>query len=143
VYPTVDIALFRNKGTELLLGKKQGAKGWRLPGGFCDPTDESFEAAAKRELMEECGNLEITPMQYAGSCRINDWRYRQEEDKIITTLFRTELLFGVPEAHDDLEELKWFEVGELKENEYSAIIAEHRDLLKMLFKNSYQPSLVS
>jgi bifunctional NMN adenylyltransferase/nudix hydrolase len=102
VYPTVDIAVFRDNRKEILLGKKDIDNQWRLLGGFSDPTDDSFEMAAQRELREECGPIEITTMQYETSRRLDDWRYRTEGDKIITTLFSTDFISGDPKGSDDI-----------------------------------------
>ncbi|RAW02332.1 NUDIX domain-containing protein [Pseudochryseolinea flava] len=115
VYPTVDIAVFRNNRAEILLGKKDIDQKWRLIGGFSDPTDESFECAALRELREECGDITVAPMQYETSLNINDWRYQRETDKIITTLFSTNYISGTPVANDDLAELNWFKLNELSD----------------------------
>lgn len=113
VYPTVDIAVFRNNKTEILLGKKSINNKWRLVGGFADPTDESFEFAAKRELAEECGLMEVSEMTYETSAKINDWRYRNETDKIISLLFSCDHAFGMPTAQDDIADLHWFKLSEL------------------------------
>ena len=136
VYPTVDIALFKNDKTLLLLGRKKGAKTWRLPGGFVDPTDSSFEEAAKRELGEECGNMETSPMHYIGSAKIDDWRYRAEVNKIMTLLFAADLVFGQAHAADDLEDVKWFEVESLANAlDENVISGEHQVLIKMLLQH--------
>jgi len=49
---------------KILLNRTQksfGVSEWMLPGGRVEPTDESFEAACKREAMEELNiNVEIT-----------------------------------------------------------------------------------
>lgn len=133
VYPTVDIALFRNNRSELLLGRKPAESGWRLPGGFTDPTDMSFDQAAKRELLEECGPVETSPMQYELSLQMDDWRYRSEVDKIITTLFSTDLLFGEPAADDDLAEMKWIKVNDIQTMiAQGEIVSTHIPLLKKL-----------
>ena len=113
VYPTVDIAVFRNGKTELLLGRKNIDNKWRLLGGFSDPTDNSFEEAAKRELTEECGEIENTPMQYEKSLRVDDWRYRSEADKIITSLFSTDFISGEPKGSDDIAEVRWIKLTEV------------------------------
>jgi bifunctional NMN adenylyltransferase/nudix hydrolase len=113
VYPTVDIAVFRNNKTELLLGRKDIDNKWRLLGGFSDPTDNSFEEAAARELKEECGPIEITEMAYEKSLRVNDWRYKHEADKIITTLFSADYIAGDLQGRDDIAEVKWFSLSSL------------------------------
>lgn len=57
---TTDVALFRHageRGWEILLIRRAGepfAGQWALPGGFVDEL-EPLEAAAARELEEECG----------------------------------------------------------------------------------------
>ncbi len=114
VYPTVDIAVFRNNKTEILLGKKEIDNKWRLLGGFTDPADESFEAAARRELTEECGAIETTEMKYEKSFKINDWRYKSESDKIITSLFSTDYISGDPAGSDDIAEVQWFKLSDLE-----------------------------
>jgi len=113
VYPTVDIAVFRNNKTEILLGKKAIDNKWRLIGGFADPEDADYETAAKRELMEESGELQTSDMVYETSRKINDWRYRNEVDKIITLLFSCDCCGGEAEARDDIAELGWFRLADI------------------------------
>lgn len=114
VYPTVDIAVFRNQKQELLLGRKDIDNQWRLLGGFSDPTDDSYEMAAARELREECGDIRTTDMHYEKSFRVDDWRYRAEADKIITCLFSTDFLSGQPAGSDDIAEVNWFTLADVK-----------------------------
>lgn len=136
VYPTVDIAVFRDNRKYILLGRKKQRKVWQLPGGFVDVTDNDYESAARRELLEECGSIEVSDMYYVGSAKIDDWRYRNEEDKIVTTLFATDLVFGQATANDDLHEVKWFEISELEMKIQDEIIApEHFILVDLLMKN--------
>ncbi len=135
VYPTVDIAVVQNNNQFVLLGRKPRQTGWRFPGGFVDPTDDNYEAAARRELIEECGTIETGEMDYIGSAKIDDWRYRKESDKIISLLFKTEFLFGTPKASDDLEEVKWFAIDQLQNMiEQTSIVPEHQVLIEMLLK---------
>jgi bifunctional NMN adenylyltransferase/nudix hydrolase len=115
VCPTVDVAVFRDNKKEILLGKKENDQKWRLIGGFSDPTDESYENAALRELKEECKNIEVGEMKYERSFRVNDWRYKNEPDKIITTLFSTEFISGNPEGSDDIAEVRWFTLQQVSE----------------------------
>lgn len=113
VYSTVDVALFRNNRSEILLGKKAINNKWRFVGGFSDPEDACYEDAAKRELTEECGEMQTTAMQYETSAKINDWRYRSEADKIITLLFSCDFIDGEPQAQDDIADLAWFKLTDL------------------------------
>ncbi|MBC7865463.1 MAG: NUDIX domain-containing protein [Bacteroidia bacterium] len=129
VYPTVDVAII--DGEKVLLGKKSNQDKFRFPGGFSDPSDDTYEMAAKREAFEETG-LEIGDIEYVGSAKMDDWRYRSEEDKIITLFFKSKFTFGNAVATDDLEELKWFDLNELREED---IVNEHQRLLKMLLNN--------
>lgn len=136
IYPTVDIAVLKDNDTQVLLGKKHHAPQWRFPGGFADPTDENYEAAARRELQEECGDMEVSAMQYVGSAKIDDWRFRSEEDKILTLLFKTQWVFGQAQANDDLKELGWFPVKELQSMmQLGTIAKEHHVLVNLLLKN--------
>jgi len=134
VYPTVDIAVI--KDDMVLLGKKPTATAWRFPGGYADPIDANFEAAAKRELQEECGDILTGPMQYVGSAKIDDWRYRNEEDKIITTFFKTAWQAGEATANDDLKAVQWCAINQL-ENMLATeeITKEHHVLVRMLLTN--------
>ena len=113
VYPTVDIAVFRDNKSEILLGKKSINNKWRLVGGFTDPEDDCYETAAKRELAEECGAIEVGELSYETSARIDDWRYRHEVDKITTILFSCDYQYGDPQAQDDIEDLAWFAITDL------------------------------
>jgi bifunctional NMN adenylyltransferase/nudix hydrolase len=128
VYPTVDVAIM--KGDEVLLGRKPHQTLFRFIGGFVDPTDDSFEQAAQREAQEETG-VEVGNLQYVGTARIDDWRYRHEVDKIITTLFTADYVFGNAVAQDDIEELKWFKIKDLEEGDF---VKEHRGLWGFLEK---------
>jgi bifunctional NMN adenylyltransferase/nudix hydrolase len=137
VYPTVDIAMFRNNRTEILLGKKAVNNKWRFIGGFSDPEDADYESAAKRELMEECGEMEITEMTYETSRKINDWRYRNEADKIITLLFSCDFISGSPAAQDDIIDLKWFKLSDLPQMLTDGFISdEHHELFDFMI-NKY------
>jgi len=134
-HPTVDIAVFNHDKTQIILGSKtDDIKNnlWRLPGGFVDVTDKNFVAAAKRELREELGNMEVGNFKYVIDMKVNDWRYRNQEDvKLHTILFETVHIFGAPRPGDDLQRAKWFNFNEklLKEID---IVPGHKPLLEYL-----------
>lgn len=135
VYPTVDVAVFRNDKTEILLGSKHINNKWRLLGGFSDPEDNNFEEAAKRELLEEAGPIEVGPLSYEMSSKIDDWRYRNEADKIITTVFSCDHIFGTPTGQDDIAEVDWFKVKDLKTMiDAGKITPEHLPLITFLYE---------
>lgn len=133
VYPTVDVAVFADHKTKILLGQKANSNKWRLIGGFCDPEDGQYEVAAHRELQEECGPIEVGELSYETSRRIDDWRYRSEVDKIITTMFSCEYQGGTPKPNDDIVNIKWFDFKNLKLDE---ITPEHHKLIEFLI-NKY------
>ncbi|MBD1365055.1 NUDIX domain-containing protein [Mucilaginibacter sp. ZT4R22] len=137
VYPTVDIAMFRNNKTEILLGKKSINNKWRFIGGFADPEDADYESAAKRELTEEAGEMESTAMQYETSAKINDWRYRSEADKIITLLFSCEHISGEPKAQDDIIDLGWFKLADLPQMIADELISNEHVAMFTFIINKY------
>lgn len=114
VYPTLDIAVMQDNYSSILLGIRNEEGKWRLPGGFTDPTDEDYESAALRELKEECGDIEVAGLKYEKSFRVDDWRYRNETDKIITLLFTCSYVFGSPKGSDDIDEVRWFSLDKVK-----------------------------
>ncbi|MCX2742284.1 NUDIX hydrolase [Mangrovivirga sp. M17] len=135
VFPTVDIALWKNQHTEFLLARKPQEIWWRFVGGFSDPSDESFEFAAQRELIEEVGEIKHGELKYEGSFKVDDWRYRYERDKIITSFYSCEYIEGNIHARDDIEELKWFSLNEIKKMEAGDDIApEHKPLFNLILK---------
>lgn len=112
-YQAIDVAIVDFDKKRILLGKKKGEPKFRVIGGFVDVEDESLEAAGKREVREEGGDIETDQYEYIGSFRINDWRYRGEQDKIMTALFCCRYIYGRVEARDDIFEVQWFDLSTL------------------------------
>lgn len=128
VYPTVDIAVVR--GNEVLFAQKPSESEWRFPGGFVDPSDETLEEAAARELNEETG-LEASSLVYVSSRRINDWRNRGVDNvKVMTTLFAAIADEGEPVAGDDIARVQWVMRAALP---YLDVVPEHRELVNDLY----------
>jgi bifunctional NMN adenylyltransferase/nudix hydrolase len=131
-YPTVDVAILDRSKGRILMGKKDGEEHFRFIGGFAQPDSLSFEADAKREVIEETG-IEVDNLQYIGSALINDWRYYGEIDKIKTMFFVADYVFGRPEADDDIAYVEWVPLNELISGEIK-IMPEHEVLVDMLAK---------
>lgn len=128
VFACVDVAILKND--EILLGRKAGRDEYCFIGGFVDPTDMNYENAARREVYEETG-LTIESFKYISNMRIDDIRYRNENSKIFSTLFIGYYTSGRPQPNDDINELKWFKLSELKK---SIFIDSHRPFFKELMK---------
>ncbi|MCA0238580.1 MAG: NUDIX domain-containing protein [Bacteroidetes bacterium] len=131
VYPTVDIAVFRREYTQVLLARKSNETRYRFPGGFTDPGDPSYEDAVLRELGEECGEFTIDELTYLGSTKIDDWRYYDAFDSIMTHLYACTLIEGKPSPSDDIAEVQWFDVERLTEDVF---VSEHRPLFAILME---------
>ncbi len=119
-FHTVDVAIIKEIGDsmyccdyEIALIQKHNEVNsdfWRLPGGFVDPEkDNSAEDAAVREVKEEVGiEINIDDLVYLGSYKIDDPRFRDGKDKVITSLFiifvyaDTKLIAG-----DDAAKAEW------------------------------------
>ena len=138
LHQTVDILPYfweKGKLMVLLAQKKRDAEKFRFLGGFTDISDLSLEDAALRELKEESPGLTVKKKPfYLGSRQVDDWRYKNREDGIMTALFAVEIKKPKKtEAADDIDYLKIFSFAELKE---SLFIKEHRFLFKLLKSNS-------
>jgi bifunctional NMN adenylyltransferase/nudix hydrolase len=94
---------------------------------------KDFEAAVLRELHEECGSIEVGHVCYEKSFKVDDWRYKNEEDKIITTLFSSTLIFGDAKAGDDIYKVDWFDLHSLGALLQEAkVVEEHIPLIRYL-----------
>jgi bifunctional NMN adenylyltransferase/nudix hydrolase len=151
-YPTVDVAILRYRTKdapdggrrlservtiEVLLVRKPAEPLFRFVGGFAEPHSECFEDDARREVREETG-VEIADLKYIGSARIDDWRYRPENDQIKTLFFRATHVFGSPNPQDDeIAEARWFPLAGVRRTD---VMPAHRGLLRMLRRQLEQES---
>jgi len=132
-FATVDIGIVRDAGNgwEILVVHKWKGDQDRLVGGFADPSDLSFEAAAIREAKEETG-LDLTKLTYVTSTRQSDFRYK-DRDRIITTLFLADVTGSnqVPVAGDDIVDVEW---KTLDANLIAHVHPTHKELVSILQK---------
>ncbi len=133
VIPTVDVVPFSNDMSKILLAKKYDESKWRFIGGFSKPNDDSFDILAKRIYGKETGGMsEASDYRYVGSCQVPDWRFRREVDKIMTTLFTCQYQWGTINPTDDISELRWFPLEEVKEDIF---MDEHKKIFNMFQKS--------
>jgi len=133
--PTVDIAVINRQEELILLGRKPKEEAFRLIGGFAQP-GETYEFSAARELQEEA-NL-IVPavnsknaLHYERSFVVDDWRYRNEVNKITTLLFTVFDWSGTPAPGDDICELRWMPLSTVT---LQKLVDEHVDMFLYLVK---------
>jgi bifunctional NMN adenylyltransferase/nudix hydrolase len=137
-YATVDIAVLNDDKTKVLLARKPDEYQYRFIGGFSDPDSDSFELDAIREVSEEA-SIEIGDVKYIGSYKIDDWRYRQEKNKIKTLFFTAKYVFGRPEAKDDIAEVKYFNLNDIK---FEDIVDTHVPLMRALAEELNNKKLI-
>jgi len=131
-FATVDVAILNEDETKVLLARKPHEDKFRFVGGFSDPKSPSYEADARREVEEET-HIAITDPEYLASFVVDDWRYRGEADVIKTLFFRAKHFSGAPRADDDIAELRWFDLEEIKK---SQVVETHQSLMAHLLKTN-------
>lgn len=137
--PTVDCIVWNEDRSKVLLGRKADEKQFRVLGGYANARSASYEANARREVQEEAG-IDITDPQYVGSYFIDDWRYKNERDGIMTTLFEAKLFSGRPRPGDDIAEVRWFDAKELR---LSDVVEIHHVLLRAVGLCAHEHTLTA
>lgn len=117
--PTVDTAIIDRTNRRVLVAKRPNGKALQFVGGFASPQSDSYEQDGIREAREETG-CEVGNPVYIGSFRIDDPRYRGERNKIKTTFFAVDYIYGSPHPEDDMAdgELHWLKYDEVTENRF-------------------------
>lgn len=110
--PTIDAAIVTSERDKLLLARKPNETFYRFVGGFVMP-GHNLEQTVRKEVQEET-HLEVDSLRYIGSAFVDDWRYRSEQDKIVTTFFEATIVFGRPEPDDDIEEVRFFNIVDVR-----------------------------
>jgi bifunctional NMN adenylyltransferase/nudix hydrolase len=119
-YPTVDTIVWRSYADhpmerEVLMIRRADHGQWGFIGGFVDPSDESYEYAAKREVHEEVGLFAESALRYVASLPINDWRYQGTRDRIMTTLFLMQYSFGAVRPNPtEVQDYQWVKLDDVE-----------------------------
>jgi bifunctional NMN adenylyltransferase/nudix hydrolase len=125
----VDIALchFSDKGLMVGLGKRDSEGAYRFVGGHSIPSTPSYSADAKREAWEETKGLEVSSLFQIYDTRVDDPRWRGEDDAIKTILYVGVCPTMGGHGDDDIDEFRWFHVSELNADLF---VPEHRPLFE-------------
>lgn len=129
--PTVDVIPI-NSDNQILLARKCDELKMRFIGGFILPQDESIESAAKRIFLKEAGSSETSDYKYIGSCQVPDWRFRGEDDEVMTSIVTCRYNCGIIQPLDDIIELKWMSINDITGD---VIMNDHKNVLE-IFKKS-------
>lgn len=137
---TVDLLIFdwTEEILSLLLiqrGKDPFAGSWALPGGFIEP-EETLEASARRELLEETG-LKVDTLVQMGTYGDPG---RDPRGRTLTVVFAT-LTEGKPKVsgQDDASDAHWFAIHQLPTLafDHAQIISDGLKNLKSQLRNIY------
>lgn len=129
---TVDCVIFAKDadGLKVLLIKRANEPfkdGWALPGGFVE-MDEPIKEAAKRELEEETGLMDIDLSQFY---TFGDDIYRDPRGRTVSVVYTgiTDINKQNIKASSDAKEAKWFSIKNLP-----LIAFDHSEIIKMAVK---------
>ncbi len=128
----VDVAILSENNSTIWLGKRNSEDKYRFIGGHVDSgKDLKLESAAKRELMEEAGSFESSPMEYVWGGMINDPRYLNSKDHIYSVLYKTNIIFGRPIAGDDINIIEEFDI-KILQKPGTYFVVEHVEMANAL-----------
>jgi 8-oxo-dGTP diphosphatase len=137
---TVDAVVFgydeEEGGLSVLLierGEEPFKGSWALPGGFITQTDESVEAAVRRELQEETNVEGIYLKEFKTFSKID--RDPRPDERVITIAFLALVVkdsFQI-KGGDDAKNAQWFSIGRLPE-----LAFDHQEIIEVAFERLQQ-----
>jgi len=119
------------KNGKVLLAKKFFDTKYRFIGAIVKENKNTLESIGKSILSDKIGLMETDEFKYLFSSNMNDWRVRSSRDSIMATVFETKLLYGHPQPYNGYEEVKEFEMKDLKKE---IMIDSHQPLLEEYLK---------
>ena len=114
-----------------LLLVRSPRRGWEMPGGQVE-IGESLEAAAKREVLEECG-VEVGDLKLCGI-------FQSLEKSIVNALFRGRYIAGMPRPSDEAIEAGFFEREQALE---MVTYANFRDRIRLTLDETHHPFFIA
>ncbi|MCK4879277.1 MAG: NUDIX hydrolase [Bacteroidales bacterium] len=122
---TADVAVLRlNEVPEILLIQRKDppfSQMWALPGGFME-MEETLEAAARRELMEETGIRAGELIRFDSYDRPGRDPRGRTITQVFVMIWKEEM--GIPVAGSDASGVQWFGLTELP-----ALAFDHKEIV--------------
>ena len=108
MYSTSDLAIVRKDTQEVLLGSKPNFDDKLcFIGGHAEKGDKGARSTVIREGGEEVVGIKVGEPVYIDSVSVNDPRYRDTQDGVMTTFYCAEYLGGQPDPSDDITKICW------------------------------------
>jgi ADP-ribose pyrophosphatase YjhB (NUDIX family) len=133
-HQTVDMVIYNETKTAVLMGSRTNGGRLRFPGGFTEAVSKKLEDDAIRETKEET-SLNAHVVEYMGSFKVNDDRYTDCDDKVKTAVFKMQVSDGDYDSMagaDDLPFCNWISITQLRERD--DIVCEHAPIVDMILK---------
>lgn len=127
----VDIVVMADSGTKFLLVERKNDP-WKgllaLPGGFVE-YDEEIADAARRELAEETGLINVNTPQFVG---YYDWPERDPRGRVVSMAFLVDYGDNTPDVTgmDDVCNAQWHETEMIYMMDTAKIAADHCQIIK-------------
>lgn len=138
VIPTVSICPLSKDKSKILLSKKYGETNLKVITGFVKPEDNNQIDSSIRTYQRETGGLsEISDIKFVSTIKVNDWRFKGEEDTVMTSIYTCQYIKGTITPSDDLIELKWVDIDNIEEEDISD---EHSDIIRLIITHLKQIS---
>ncbi|MFA6006966.1 MAG: NUDIX domain-containing protein [Candidatus Paceibacterota bacterium] len=129
MYATSDLAIVDvAQRRVLLIGKKCHGGKLSFPGGHAEKTDLAAVRVAIREGQEEVLGVSTGFPRYIDTITIDDPRYKDTPDGVMTTFYMSAYLGGNPQPGDDADSVHWVAYEDLLE----VLTPWHRPLGELL-----------
>lgn len=132
-FPAISLAIYDTSYNHILLGKTVTDRQYNFITDYL-PIKKTFENFAVEVCFNKTGlKIDKKNLKKQDSYIIDDWRYRSENDSVITQLYTTTVNFGQVEPKGDLVMLTWIKLSDILEY----ISAEHYEMAHFLYKCQY------
>jgi bifunctional NMN adenylyltransferase/nudix hydrolase len=133
-YATCDLAI-RDPKTEMVLltGKREHSGLLAFLGGHAEKSDGDARTTAMREQQEEVRGVTLSSPVYIGSEIIDDPRYKNSADSVMTTFFAADYEGGKPTPSDDVHSVRW-----VHPRDFAQVLVPWHQKLGSLYREYYE-----